>query len=630
VGAHVDEQLIDGRYARVEAIGRGGFGVVWRAHDTLLERDVAIKEIEFPPVLDEHEQARIREKVLREARAAARLSHPSLVTVYDVVEDDGRPFIVMELVAAPTLADRVGREGPLPDREVAAIGAQVLDALAAAHEQGIIHRDVKPANVMVSPSGRVQLGDFGIASIIDDPKVTSSGQLAGSPSYMAPEQANNDPAGAATDLWGLGATLYFAVEGAPPFAKDSALATLTSVVADDPRPMERATTLAPLLTDLLVKDPAARPSVDEVRRRLSEIAAGNPAPTPAAPPAPSPTLLLETEAAPPPPSRTKAVAPSADELPLVEHAPVPEVAPPDVAAPEPAVAAPAPGPVPVAEAALAPAAETAPAPAPEPAAVAEATRAAEAAPVGDEPPALEEAPAPAPRAAPAALRSPPRSRPAPPSRANGPMLLAGLAILLAVALVGFLASRPDPAPTGTSAGSTTAEGPDTTPAPDPAPDPAREEAGGSTAAAPETPGSWTGYEDPVTGFTISHPPGWSVERNGTLTDFRDPQSGAYLRVDYTSSPGPSPEQAWYDFETRFAAENPNYRRIQIVPTTFKGFPAAVWEFTYTGRGVPMRAVDLGFVTGRYGFALNFNTRAEDWSAMQDVFEAFKVSFQPPG
>ncbi|MDQ3979578.1 MAG: hypothetical protein M3314_08510, partial [Actinomycetota bacterium] len=143
------------------------------------------------------------------------------------------------------------------------------------------------------------------------------------------------------------------------------------------------------------------------------------------------------------------------------------------------------------------------------------------------------------------------------------------------------------------------------------------------------PGEWVAYRDPATGFTISYPPGWTVQREGTLTDFRDPASAAYLRVDYTTSPGPSPEQAWRDFEPSFAAENPNYRRIRIEPTRFKGYPAAIWEFTYTGRGTPLRAIDLGFVTGPYGFALNFQTRAEDWNEMQDVFEAFKESFQPP-
>ena len=541
----VDQRLIDGRYGRVEELGRGGFGVVWRAHDTLLERDVAIKEVRFPEVLDEEEQAGVREKVLREARAAARLSHPALITVYDVVEEDGRPFIVMELVDAPTLAQRVASEGPLPEQEAARIGEQVLDALATAHAHGIVHRDVKPANVMVSPTGRVQLGDFGIASILDDPKVTSSGQLAGSPSYMAPEQAQNRPAGPATDLWGLAATLYFAVEGEPPFEKDGAIPTLTSVVNDDPRPVQRAAALAPLLRELLVKEPSTRLTVEEVRRRLAEVAAGSPV-VPARPaPAPEPTMELD-----------------ADPLPPLAVTRAEPVAPP--APPEP-----------------------------------------------------DEVPAPV---VPHVRRRPARQSP------TGPALLVALAALLAIVLVAVLASR-DRSPTSSPQDPDSAQ--TSRPSESGSEDTESAETGDSSEEEGEVPRGWASYEDPATGFAIAYPRGWTVERNGTLTDFRDPRSGAYLRVDHTSSPGPSPEQAWRELETRFAAENPEYRRLRIASTTFKGFPAAIWEFTYTGRGVPLRAVDLGFVTGEYGFALNFQSRAEDWEDMQDVFESFKDSFEAP-
>jgi hypothetical protein len=144
------------------------------------------------------------------------------------------------------------------------------------------------------------------------------------------------------------------------------------------------------------------------------------------------------------------------------------------------------------------------------------------------------------------------------------------------------------------------------------------------------PRDWESYQDPATGYTIFHPPGWNVVTNGSLTDFRDPRSAAYLRVDYTTSPGPSAVQAWLDFEPRFAAENPNYERVRIDPTTFHGYQAAIWEYTYTGLGTDLRAADLGFVTGSHGFALNFQTRADDWNGMQDVFEAFQASFRAPG
>jgi len=148
-------------------------------------------------------------------------------------------------------------------------------------------------------------------------------------------------------------------------------------------------------------------------------------------------------------------------------------------------------------------------------------------------------------------------------------------------------------------------------------------------SAAAVPADWVAYQDPTTGFSISHPPSWSVSTNGTLTDFRDPSSGAYLRVDHRQPPGPSPEGAWYDYEPTFAAQNSNYQRIRITPTTYQGFPAATWEFTYGGGGADLHAVDLGFIAGDYGFALNFQTPASQWDRMQPVFDAFKASFKAP-
>jgi eukaryotic-like serine/threonine-protein kinase len=212
-------QVVADRYELLDSVGRGGFGVVWRACDTLLQRHVAVKEINIPGFLNEGDRAELREKVLKEARAAARLDHPNAVTVFDVIDDDGSPVIVMELVEAPNLSQLVQQQGPLAPAEAARIGLEVLDVLDAAHDHGIVHRDVKPANVMVSESGRVRLGDFGVAALLDDPTVSTSGAITGSPAYMAPEQATNKGAVAASDLWSLGATLYFAVEGQPPFDK---------------------------------------------------------------------------------------------------------------------------------------------------------------------------------------------------------------------------------------------------------------------------------------------------------------------------------------------------------------------------------------------------------------------------
>ncbi|HEX6676803.1 MAG TPA: serine/threonine-protein kinase [Actinomycetes bacterium] len=272
------ERRIAERYAmRAPALGRGGMGIVWRARDTLLGREVAIKEVRLPAALADDERARVRARVMREARVAARLNHAGAVTLHDIVDEEGRPFIVMELVEAPTLTALVAERGPLPPAEVAALGLTLLDTLEAAHRAGIVHRDVKPGNVMVRPDGTTKLADFGIASVQDDPGLTTStGLLAGSPAYMAPEQADSEfgRIGPPTDLWALGATLYFAVEGVPPFDRGSPLATLAAVVYEEPRPASRAGALAPALAGLLTKAPAERLTGPDLRRALRPVAAG--------------------------------------------------------------------------------------------------------------------------------------------------------------------------------------------------------------------------------------------------------------------------------------------------------------------------------------------------------------------
>jgi eukaryotic-like serine/threonine-protein kinase len=243
-------------------------GVVWRAHDGVLGREVAVKEVVFPPAMAEEERGPAQARVLREARAAARLNHPGVVTLYDVVSDQGGTFIVMELVAAPTLAEVVGARGPLAVERVAGIGVQVAGALEAAHAAGIVHRDVKPGNVMVAEGGLVKLADFGVASLQGDPQLTSTGLVIGSPAYMAPEQARGEVSGPAADWWALGATLFYAVEGEPPFDRGTSIATLAAVVNDPPATPRRAGALAPLLTALLAKDPRSRPSGPKVRAWL--------------------------------------------------------------------------------------------------------------------------------------------------------------------------------------------------------------------------------------------------------------------------------------------------------------------------------------------------------------------------
>jgi eukaryotic-like serine/threonine-protein kinase len=272
------DRLVADRYALRAPLGRGGMGVVWRAEDAVLGREVAVKEVVFPPTMPEEDRRPAEARVMREARAAARLNHPSAVTLYDVVQDGGGTFIVMELVKAPTLADLVRREGPLPVQRVAEIGAQIASALEAAHQAGIVHRDVKPGNVMVPPRGMAKLADFGIASLQGDPQLTSTGLVIGSPAYMAPEQARGEESGPPVDFWALGATMYYALEGEPPFDRGTSIATLAAVVNDPPRPPSRAGPLASLVTALLAKDPGSRPSGPELRAELSRLAAVRPAP----------------------------------------------------------------------------------------------------------------------------------------------------------------------------------------------------------------------------------------------------------------------------------------------------------------------------------------------------------------
>jgi len=281
-------RVVAGRYALDGVLGRGGMGTVWLATDQVLERRVALKELTFSVELTDEERAILRERTMREARAAARLDHPHVATVYDVVEEDGKPWLVMKHVPARSLQEILEQEGPLPPVAVARIGLDLLAALEAAHAIGIVHRDVKPANVLVSADGRACLTDFGIATTTGDSSLTTYGTLIGSPSYMAPERANGEEPRPSVDLWSLGATLYAAVEGRPPFNRGEAMATLLSVVSEHPAPVLRAGPLEPVLSGLLTKDPARRTSAAAARSVLEDVVAGRAAAPAAAPAQPPP------------------------------------------------------------------------------------------------------------------------------------------------------------------------------------------------------------------------------------------------------------------------------------------------------------------------------------------------------
>ncbi|GAB3654831.1 hypothetical protein GCM10027589_13730 [Actinocorallia lasiicapitis] len=246
-------RLVAGQYRLMEKIGRGGFGVVWRAHDERLDREVAVKELYLPAYLAEGQRRERRTRSLREARSAARIDHRGAVTVYDVVEEDDCPFIVMEYLDGRSLEDVVKQDGPLPVEQVAEIGLQLLETLRAAHAAGVVHRDVKPSNVIVTEK-RAVLTDFGIATIEGDISITQSGFVMGAPAYCSPERAKGDKAGPASDLWSLGATLYYAVEGYQPFPGTNANQVFHTILTAPHRPMTRAGMLEPLLEGLLNKD----------------------------------------------------------------------------------------------------------------------------------------------------------------------------------------------------------------------------------------------------------------------------------------------------------------------------------------------------------------------------------------
>ncbi|MFC0601121.1 serine/threonine-protein kinase [Streptomyces palmae] len=305
--------LIGGRYRLVELIGRGGMGRVWRGQDETLGRDVAVKEVLLPQGVTDEEREQLVQRVLREARAAARLNHPGIITVHDVVEHQGAPVIVMEYVTGASLAALITRGGPLPVRRVAEIGRAMVTALQRAHAAGIVHRDLKPDNVLLMDD-RVILTDFGVAHMADaTTALTRTGTVIGTPAYMAPEQLEGKPPTPANDLWALGATLYSAVEGEAPFSADTFSALCIAVVTQEPRPAQLAGGLAPVLSALLTKDPVRRATAEQILAALEEVARTGDAPAAAtlAPPyapAPPPTRVDAADAAAgprtvPPPGR---------------------------------------------------------------------------------------------------------------------------------------------------------------------------------------------------------------------------------------------------------------------------------------------------------------------------------------
>lgn len=268
--------LLAGRYRLRDPLGTGGMGRVWLARDEVLHRDVAVKEVDLPAGLTAAEREELRNRTLREARTTARLSHPNVVQIYDVLGVEDRPWIVMEYVRSRSLQQILGEEGALPPTRVAEIGLHVLRALNAAHSAGVLHRDIKPGNVLIADDGRVVLTDFGLATFDGGSSaVTRPGLVWGSPEYVAPERAKQGVSSVEADLWSLGATLYAAVEGASPYARSTAMASLTALATERPPTPGHAGPLKPVISGLLRKDPRARLRASEVERLLLRITDGD-------------------------------------------------------------------------------------------------------------------------------------------------------------------------------------------------------------------------------------------------------------------------------------------------------------------------------------------------------------------
>ena len=671
--------VLSGRYRLIEPLATGGMGTVWRALDLLLDRPVAVKEVRLPPGLDDAERELLRRRTIREAQVAARLRHAAIVTIFDVVEQDRRPWIVMELVPSSSLAQIVRSRGPLPPIRVAGIGLRVLDAIVAATAAGVEHRDIKPANVLVTDEGRVVLTDFGIARHVGDETLTAAGLLIGSPDYLAPERARGRSGGLAADLWSLGATMYDAVEGRRPFERNGPLPTLAAVVMDEPEPPLRAGPLRPVIDGLLVKDPAHRLDADRTRAMLERVVRGRPAggtlPLPQHPPAdaPVPAATLQTptavehalapDAAADRPGRTgsgdaagtadgasdaaaagagaaaagagtaRTGGPSAagarTDYARAEHAGAVDVGAAGTETADPGTAAPT-------------VADT-------------RTDDPSAADVG----AAGAGPAGAGPGCPGTA-DPSTARPAPGrppthrgSRRRRRVLLAGLVLLVLAGVAAILvptlgsggnnqagapgatappttqltASDPSVASTATAGRPSrkATSRPPTTSRPPASPAPP------ATGAQLIAPAGFTRYTDPRDGFSLIIPSGWRPVRRDTRVDIDDPGSTRFLRIDTSDTPLADPYQNWVDYERQFRQGKSGYRLVGIrrVPDyrPSEGWSTADWEFVLGGTHVLDRNIR---VSSARAHAIYWSTPDSQWSAAasRQILDLAERSFVP--
>ncbi|MEU8173865.1 protein kinase [Microbispora hainanensis] len=616
---------VAGRYHLLEPIGRGGMGVVWRAHDDLLDRAVAVKEVLYHPTSEEDRET-FNRRTIREARAAGRIDHPNVVVVHDVIEEDGRPWIVMQLVRSKSLGQVLRDQGPLPPARVAAIGLQVLDALRTAHAAGVLHRDVKPENVLLNGETRVVLTDFGIATMPEEAGLTMTGGIIGTPAFMPPERLNGDPATPESDLWSLGATLYAAVEGGTPFDRKTPVATLAAILHDEAAPPQRAGALTPVLEGLLRKDPAQRMGAAEAAALLNAAMTAVPGPT--ATPGAAPVLPHDRPEPGPHQSGGTAIWPggSGPEGPTGPGGGTGMASHPTAPNGEGGNAASHAGP------------------------------ARPAGPAGPGGPAVPPGNRPGAYAAPGAR--PPGHGGAAKETLAKVVLFVVLPVLLVATGVGlWYGSRSragdgtlaqDPAPTvigptsatdhpsGDTSPNASAEpsapSQEPTPTAEPSQDPSEEPSPESPTPATVTPPKgWKIHRDPL-GFSIALPSGWvPFGREGARVRFHHPNSRDYLQVDLTPWEDPDPVNALRIVEMNSTKQGylPGYERIAYRTSRYLGVESAEWEFTFKPSFGKVRVIDRAFrLRDGRSIMLYWQVADSRWTSGLSYFNAFTRTFQP--
>ncbi|MER5971613.1 serine/threonine-protein kinase [Streptomyces sp. NPDC002055] len=601
-GAESDEgRLVAARYRLLERIGRGGMGTVWRAEDEMLGRHVALKKLHVAPHQTDEERATLYERTRREARSAARITHPNVVVVHDVVDDGGLPCIVMEYVPSRTLSEVLKEDGPQAPDEVARIGRGMIAALRAAHDAGVLHRDVKPGNVLLSRGGRVVLTDFGIAMASGTSTLTKTGELVGSVDYVAPERVRGGSPGPASDLWALGATLYQALEGQPPFRKATAIETAYSIAVDPLEPPRSAGALGPLIEELLAKTPEGRPDAGAVERRLREPAAEAETATV------DRTRVLDTDAVPETASGHGA-EPGTGTGTATDTAPGsarpagsfgPVIPGPRQETPAPAAAMPA-------STAQTPTGTT---------------------PTGTAPPGTTHSGITPPGTGPSgtipsgAAATATTATTAPSGRRRTWLWAVAVVVAAAAAVGGTLMAMND-ANSGVEvspgnsrpAGSGASKGTEPTAEPSPVP-----------------PGYHLVTEKKI-GVSFPVPDGWKRDRKSTPEQliYVDPTGLVGVRINVIDFASTDPLAHFRNVESNLKADTPSYRQLRMDRTKFRDAPAAVWEFTLQGTERKFRAIDLGF--GRVGgkeYAVYLSAPDLEWAKHRPIFDHVRNGLRLP-